>query len=408
MPQGTGVSTLHQPREDIAPDNFAVRVGAFFAAVFMVAGTYMPFLPVWLADRGLSASEIGIVFAAPMVLRILITPAIAFLADRIGNHRLVLIALSWCGAAVLLLLFRAETFLAILIVTLAFQLAWTAVMPLTETVAMGGVKARGLDYGRMRLWGSLSFIAVSFAGGFAVDRWGPEAALWLVLAGAVLSIAAAHLLPRPEGVAEPGRPRLRLSDAMALLKSPLFLLFLVAIGAEQASHALFYALGTHHWRALGYSTGTAGMLWAVGVIAEIALFAYSGWFARRIGVVQLMALGAAAAVVRWTVTAFDPPLAVLFPLQVLHGLTYGAAHTGAIYFIARAIPEGQAGTAQALYAATTAGIAMAGAMALSGPLYAAYAGKAYLAMAALGVVALAATVVLKARWDGASVIATRT
>ena len=173
MPQGTGVSRLGELNQGkgIAPDSFAVRVGAFFAAVFMVAGTYMPFLPVWLAERGLSASEIGIIFAAPMVLRILITPAVAFFADRIGNHRLVLVALSWSGAAVLLLLFRAEGFLAILLVTLAFQLAWTAVMPLTETVAMGGVKARGLDYGRMRLWGSLSFIAVSFAGGFAVGWW---------------------------------------------------------------------------------------------------------------------------------------------------------------------------------------------------------------------------------------------
>ena len=56
---------------------------------------------------------------------------------------------------------------------LMFAVAWTTIMPLTETVAMSGVKAAGLDYGRMRLWGSLSFIAASFCGGWVVERLGP-------------------------------------------------------------------------------------------------------------------------------------------------------------------------------------------------------------------------------------------
>ena len=91
---------------------------------------------------------------------------------------------------------------------------------------------------------------------------------------------------------------------------------------------------------------------------------------------------------------FDPPLALLVPLQLLHALTFSATHIGAIHFIGRAVPETQAGTAQALYASVTGGIAMGGAMLVAGPLYAAYAGRAYWAMAALAAVALAASLVL--------------
>ena len=86
---------------------------------------------------------------------------------------------------------------------------------------------------------------------------------------------------------------------------------------------------------------------------------------------------------------FDPPLALLVPLQVLHGLTFGATHLGAIHFMARAVPETQAGTAQALYASVVGGMGMGGAMLLAGPLYADFGGRAYWAMAVIAVVGLA-------------------
>jgi PPP family 3-phenylpropionic acid transporter len=96
---------------------------------------------------------------------------------------------------------------------------------------------------------------------------------------------------------------------------------------------------------------------------------------------------------------FDPPLALLVPLQILHGLTFGAAHLGAIHVMARAVPEGQAGTAQALYASVVGGVGMGAAMLLAGPLYADFGGRAYWAMAVLGVVSLAATLVLMRVWS---------
>ena len=166
----------------------------------------------------------------------------------------------------------------------------------------------------------------------------------------------------------------------------------------QAAHAVFYTFGTLHWRELGLSTGWSGALWAISVIAEVALFAYSARVVRRIGPVELIVLGLGAAVVRWLAMGFDPPLALLVPLQLLHALTFGATHLGAIHFIGRAVPEDQAGTAQALYASVTGGIAMGGAMLIAGPLYAAYAGRAYWAMAVLAAVALVASLALIRVW----------
>lgn len=377
---------------------FAVRVSLLFAAIFVVAGTNLPFLPVWLDWAGLGPREIAIITATPLFVRVAVTPAIAFAADRAGDHRRVLIGLSWAGLAALVVLAQSREFWAILACTVAFAAVWTTVMPLTETVAMSGVKAAGLDYGRMRVWGSLSFIAASLVGGWVVESLGAGSAIWLVVAGAALTTAAAHALARPIGLgrlkAATSPPRLSLAEAIGLLGSRTFLIFLVAAGLVQAAHAVFYTFGTLHWRDLGLSTGWSGALWAISIVAEVALFAYSAAVVGRIGPVELIGLGAGAAVVRWLVMGFDPPLALLVPLQLLHALTFGATHIGAMHFIGRAVPQVQAGTAQALYASVTGGIAMGGAMLLAGPLYAAYAGRAYWAMAALAAVGLIASLVL--------------
>ncbi len=377
----------------------ATRISLLFAAVFAVGGTQLPYLPVWLDWIGLSAREIAVIAAAPMIVRVAVTPAIAFAADRSGDHRRFLIALAWGGLATILALTQCASFGPVLLLSLLFSIAASTNMALAETVAMRGVTGAGLDYGRMRLWGSLSFIAATFCGGLAVDRLGPPAAVWLVAIGAALTALAAHGLGRigrnSGPTAAPARPRIRLADALGLLRSRFFLTFLLAVGAVQSAHATFYAFGTLHWLAQGISSGWAGALWAIGVGVEIGLMAFSKTAVRRVGATGLIVLGAAASVVRWLAMGLDPPLPALVLLQALHGLTYGATHVGAFYLMADAVAERHAGTAQALYAATTAGIAMGGAMLLSGQLYAAWGGRTYWAMAAIAAAGLAASLALR-------------
>ena len=201
-------------------------------------------------------------------------------------------------------------------------------------------------------------------------------------------------------------PKIRVMDAVSLMRSPLFLLFLAAAGLAQASHGVYYAFGTIHWRSLGISPGVIGSLWAVGVIAEILMFMFSGRIVAAVGTVNLIALAGFAGIVRWSLTALSLPLIVLFPVQILHALTFGAAHLGAVHFISQAIPENASGTAQGLYAACSAGIAMGAAILASGPLYAAFGGYAYFAMAALSLVSLAGAILLSRQWQGGKLIAT--
>lgn len=186
----------------------ATRVSLLFAAVFAIAGTHLPYLPVWLDWIGLGAREIAVITAAPMLARVAVTPAIAFAADRSGDHRRVLVVLAWGALAAALALAQCASFWPVLALTLLFAIATSTIMPLAETVAMAGVKAAGLDYGRMRLWGSLSFIAASFCGGLVMDRLGAPAAVWLLAGGAALTVLAATGCPaQSDAAVRSWRPR---------------------------------------------------------------------------------------------------------------------------------------------------------------------------------------------------------
>jgi MFS transporter, PPP family, 3-phenylpropionic acid transporter len=386
-----------------APHSVAVRLSAFYGALFLIYGAHVPYFPVWLNGRNLSASEISFIVAAPFFLRLLVTPLLAVFADHRQNHRSMIVLLSWLALGLVAVLSQMSGFWPVFLLAVPFAIAITSIMPLTETLAVSRVRADGLDYGRVRLWGSLTFVVMGLIGGILVESFGGGIGVWLLTFGAVLTVAAAHYLPGLNPVAAPSqvaRAALSREDVMGLVRSPLFLLFLLSVGCTQASHATFYTFGALHWQALGISSISIGVMWAIAVLAEVALFAWSRPVAEKFGPIELLTAGAAAAVVRWAIMSFDPPLAVLMPLQVLHALTYGATHLAAIHFIARAVPDTAAGTAQALYASVAAGVIMGLATLISGPLFAAYGGGAYWLPAVLGLIGLGSAILLGKRWDG--------
>jgi MFS transporter, PPP family, 3-phenylpropionic acid transporter len=369
---------------------FAPRLAVFYAAVFAVMGTQTPFFPVWLDWRGLTAKEIAFVTSVPLLFRLAATPLVTYVADRWSTRRTIILTLAWTGLAFGVWLASAKYFWPILMAQILFTITWSSMMPLVEAVAMAGVKSSGESYGRMRLWGSIAFMAASLLGGWLIGIYGPSVAMVMIVSGLATTVCAAHLLPKqPKHVTEAPVP-IAWPDVSALVRSPVMILFLLAAGAVQSAHAVLYIFGTLHWQAQGVSTGWCGILWAIGIVAEVACFALPTTIIHKLGALTFMTIGAVGAILRWTIMGFDPPLGLLVPLQILHGATFGASHLGAMHMMSRIVPERQSGIGQALYGTLSGSLAMAAAMQIAGYTYSNYSGRAYWAMACLSCVSLAA------------------
>lgn len=364
----------------------AWRFAFFYSGAFLALGVVIPFWPLWLESRGLDLVEIGQLLALATWCKMISTPMIGQISDRSGRGKTVLVLLSAVSLLCYLAFLPATGFWLLLAIQLSASMAFQALIPLGESRTMQVVLRDGLDYGRVRLWGSFTFMMGTLACGLLVRSAGPNWVLYLAIAALFATLIASALLPSGERARPGGR---LLSGFRQLLRLPGFLVFLLVAGLLQGSHALYYGFSTLHWQSAGISPTTIGLLWAGGVLAEILLFAVAGKVLGRMRPVQLLMIAGVSGLVRWGVLGTTTALPLLALAQVFHAGTFGAAHLATVHFIARtAVPHGLGATAQSLYAAFAGGLVMGLLLLISGPLYAAFGGQAFYAMAGLSAIAL--------------------
>lgn len=380
--------------------SITVRLAFYYAALFSVIGIQLPYWPLYLSSKGLEAAQIGWVLAASYLVKVVTNPLLGHATDRYGGRRKGLIVLAVLSLGSMALFTWADGFTAVMVATLLSSAAFTAMLPLGDSLTLQSAVRHRLDYGRIRLWGSLSFIVVSgLAGQLLVDA--PRAAiLQSCLAGLALALVAAIQLP--DLTRQPGKGQQQ--PIGNLLSRPIFILFLAVCSLMQASHMIYYGFATLHWHAAGLSGSVIGGLWAEGVIAEVILFAFGARLIAKFGPARMIASAGVAGVIRWTVLATTTDPLLLAPAQLLHAFTFAAGHLGAMHFIMRAVPAGLSARAQGIYSAVTTGVVPGMAMLMSGRLYQTLGGYAFLVMATLSAAAWALAQPLRRRWTGGPII----
>lgn len=312
----------------VKPKAFELRMAVLFGAQFMPNAIAAPYLPLWMAEKGLTASQIAMVVAAPNFVRILAAPAISAYADRSRDRVNVLMACAILSAGLAAVYFVTSTYAQILVLSLLLQVVWAPHTPLVDSLALSGVRRFGSSYTLMRGVGSVAFLMVNVIGGYALAWHGAQVVPGLVVAGLLLFIAATIAAPRL------GPPRRRAPlpgeaapQAASLLKNTHFLLFVASGAMIMSSHAFFYAFGAIWWRSLGIGEDTIGWFWAVSVICEVIMFGVAGRLFQGRAPEKLLMIAGAVAILRWSAMPFAPPLGVpgFFVLQSLHAFTFSLA-----------------------------------------------------------------------------------
>src|SRR5947209_16152868 len=371
---------MAHPTPAIVNDSFAWRLALVYAAFFLIIGWHLPLFPVLLTARGLDPAAIGFVLAAMQAVRVIATPAGTRIADRYGSLHgaIVITAVATAAAIVLLASATGFTFILVAAVTVAFVSA--PILPLTDAYGLKGLAQRGRSYGPVRLWGSVAFIVANLTGGLLLDILAPGHLIWVIVPGnCALAGAAMLLVPQPRDETD---ARIAMKSGHSHLRQPAFLAVAAAGSLIQASHAVYYGFSSLDWTAKGFDGATIGVLWALGVAAEIVLFASAARLPPAFGPATLITIGAVGGLLRWSAMVLDPPLALLAPLQLLHALSFGATHLGTMAYLSHSAPEGSRAAAQGDIA-TANSLMMAAASAIAGLLYGASGSFAYAAMAGL-------------------------
>ncbi len=357
-----------------------VRVALAFAAIFFALGMHMPYFPIWLQSEGYSAGAIGVVLGLITWMRAAANPLVGRLSDRLGSVKTPALALSVCAAVSYASFGLTSSLWQVIAVGVVLGFSFGPLVPLVDSVALRLGSEGAVNYGQLRLFGSLAFILASNVGGWLLETGSESDVLRALQIAAVVVVVAIALLPRRG----PGQPR----AAKRAAPRRSHLTFFVTTGLLHASHAVLYAFGTAHWRACGVADSTIGPLWSLGVVAEVVLFAASGTVQKKLGSSSLLALAAVGGLLRWPLLGLTAEVPVLFGIQILHGLTFGALHLGAIAYVQERVDHRATATVTSLYAASS-GIGSGVMMLVAGSLYASLAGHAYFVMAGLSAAGLA-------------------
>ena len=325
-----------------------------FAAIslcyFGFIGLFSPYAPLWYQSLGYSTFAIGVLTSLQSATRLFAPYAWGWWADHSGRREpLLRVAIGGAVFASLGFFFRDYVWIAA--VCVALMLCTAGVVPISEAVLAHHVSSGGqVDigrYGRVRLWGSVGFVAVATASGFVLERAGVER-FPLLCTGVLASLLFAAFRLPPSS--EPAHAEPVVKGALAVLREPVVAWFFTGTFLTVLAHTSLYAFYSLYLASLGYGQGAIGLLWAVGVAVEVAWFAFQGRWVNRLPVHGWLALAAAVSALRFAaIAAFAGHAAVLIVAQLLHAITFAAQHSACIAVISRHFPGRLRSRGQALY-----------------------------------------------------------
>lgn len=332
----------------------APALAGYYFAYFAYVGAYSPYFTLYLKDLGMAATQIGVLYAIPQVMRMLGPGVWGAIADRSGATAGILRGAALAACASFMALYGVTGFATLFAVLALFHFFTSAQMPLIEAITLDHVRDRPGDYGRIRLWGSVGFIVAVLGLGALLDHR-PARAVLDVTAFMLAATAALAWLIRP--AARATGDRATAEPVSAILARPEVRRFLAAGALNAFAHAALYAFLSIHLAEHGYSKTLIGVLWTLGVVIEIVVFQTMPRLMARWDAGVLYRSTFAVCAVRFVLIAFAVDHLLLIVIaQLMHASTFAIYHASAVALVARHFGAGRQARGQAIYISVSFGL----------------------------------------------------
>lgn len=328
------------------------RLSGFYFFWFASLGVLVPYWGLYMQDRGYRPTEIGAIFAILMTTKMVAPNIWGWIADHYGGRiRIIRVATGLAALAFLCIPF-VNGFVLMALCMVGYGFFSNAALPQFEAITLNHLGVEEGRYGRIRLWGSVGFILSVAALGPVLDAWGTAPVpMWTIACLAGLFVVSLSVPEPGNGTNTPGTARFW----QLLLRRDVMGLFGVCF-LSQLSHAPYYAFFSIYMQENGYDHSMIGGLWAVGVIAEIGVFAFLPALLAHADLRRLMLVAMAVTTLRWILLALFPQqLALVLLAQLMHLASFGVYHAVAVNLVHRIFRGRLQGRGQALYSSISFG-----------------------------------------------------
>lgn len=332
---------------------------------FAVMAIWLPYFNLYCYHIGFNKIQIGLLAASKSVAIIIFTLVWSRLADRLGLRRPIYIGCNLISAAIWAFYLYTVDLAQIFLITIFYAVFFAPIISFLETYTMEVLGEERTNYGRIRVWGSISFITVVILAGRVIDLYSVKLILYLVLCGSILQSLFA--LGVPVGAQA---PKNRWAASNSRLFGRRFFLFLGGAFLMLVSHGAYYGFYSIHLESIGYGKTFIGMTWATASAAEILVMVNSKKLFLRFKPETVLGFCFPVAALRWVLLAFAQTTALILIIQLFHAVTYGAFHMASILYVDKLSPASHKATGQGLNNAVTYGLGLMVGFFVSGFLYA--------------------------------------
>lgn len=329
------------------------RLSGFYFLYFAALGGFIPYWSLYLKDFGFNPIEIGELSALLVGTKIIGPILWGWIADHTGKSIGIIRLAAFFSTLIFAGFLWAHDYVGFALITIGFSFFWNAMLPQFEAVTLTHLRNESHRYSRIRLWGSIGFIVAVLSIGAILEHY-PVSLLPLIIA-TLLLLNAGITFVTPEAKS------ISLDKAthgiLKIIKMPEVLAFMAVNVLLQMAHAPYYVFYSIYLKHAQYSAMVTGLLWALGVLAEIVLFIYMRNLLKHCSLRAILLLSLALATARWLMIGWGSEyLWVLIVAQLFHAATFGGTHVVAMYLLQRYFGEQHQGKGQALYTSLCFGL----------------------------------------------------
>lgn len=326
-------------------------IGSQYFLYFGVLGIFLPYFNLYCYHLGFSGFEIGTLSALRTATTVLFPLLWGTLADRFRIRRPIYICCSFISTGVWALYLHYTDFWGMLYITVLYGLFYAPIISFLEAFTMDALESEKQQYGKIRVWGSISFIMTVMVVGKIIDLYAIKLILVLILAGSFLHAATAIKIP-DLSIEKSASERLW----TAILSKPRVIVFLFCAFLMLVSHGTYYGFFSIHLENLGYGKTFIGICWALASISEIAVMINSEKIFNRFQMEHVLVFSFVVAAVRWALLFIVTSPVLILTAQISHAVTYGMFHVASILYIDRLTPREAKTLGQAVNNAVTYGL----------------------------------------------------
>jgi len=331
---------------------------------FGILGLYLPYFNLYCYHLGFSGAQIGYLSGVRSATMVLFPFVWGALADRFRKRKLIYLLCNAAACMVWAGYLTTTAFVPMLLIAVVYGIFYAPLISFLEAYAMDLLGDDKNAYGRIRVWGSISFIIIVSVLGPLIDHYGVAVIVPLILAGSLLQMLSAIALPAGSKAATPRDVISRVG-----IDGPRVLVFLVCGFLMLVSHGTYYGFFSIHLENIGLPPTFIGVAWAVAVLAEILVMINSRRIFRWASLETVLQVSFFLAALRWLLLATFPSPLVILASQTLHAFSYGTFHMASILYMDRLTPGPTKTFGQAANNAITYGLGLMVGFMINGALF---------------------------------------